>query len=324
MVYLVSGGTGLIGSRVVRNLVKEGEQVIVFDWLSPEASFLPQLMSDKEMTRVKIVQSDVTDLPQLMRTIKENNVEKVIHMAYSTYFDAQANPARAIKINCEGTNNVFETARILGIKKVVCAGSIVVFGIREKDTEEEYIPNDAPLSPPSRVFGVYGACKIFDEHMAVHYFEQYGVDISVIRLCHVYGVYGGGVVRGIGHIVRELVLNPAVGKLGRVPFGDDIWNWLYVEDAARAIVLSAKATRTKTRAFNTSGDIRSMKEVADCVRKYIPGANITLLPGRFGLHYKFGTMPIKEELGFSPEWPIERGVKDMINGARQEAGLPSV
>ncbi|MBI2832245.1 MAG: NAD(P)-dependent oxidoreductase [Chloroflexi bacterium] len=314
MSYLVTGGTGLIGSRIVRNLVKEGGQVVVYD-LFPEGSFLQQMLTDEEKKRVKIFRGDVLDLPNLLHTIKNNNVEKIIHLAALLTEAAEANPQLALKVICEGTNNIFEAARILGLKKVVWASSASIYGAQEKYGAA--IPNDAPHYPT----GIYGACKSFDENMALHYSERYGMDICGLRYCVVYGPerYGGA---SFG-LTRELIENPALGKPGKVPLGDAEVNWLYAEDAASATVLAAKAPRTKTKNFNTSGDVRTVKEVADYVRKLLPGADITLLPGR-RLNWRYDTSRIEEELGFRSQWTVERSVKDMISTIRKQHGLPPV
>jgi len=316
MAYLVTGGTGFIGSRIVRDLVRGGEQVVAYD-LFPEVSILELLLSEEERTRVKIVRGDITDLPYLIHAVRENGVEKIIHMASLLSDVAGANPPLSLKVMAEGTLNVFEAARILGLKKVVWVSSTALFGSREKYGDEP-IPNDAPHYP----MGVYGACKSFSENMAVHYFDQYGVDILALRYTLVYGAEQ--VRGGSGAVVRELILKPAVGEPGIVPHGDDTLNWLYVDDAARATVLAAKAPGTETRSFNTSGDIRPIREVAEYVCTLLPGADITLLPGVMGVGWRFDTTLIEEELGFSPQWSMEQGVKDIINITRKQHGLPPV
>jgi len=320
MNYLVTGGTGLIGSRIVRDLVKGGGQVVAYD-LYPEGSFLHQMLSDEEKQRVKIVRGDMTDLPNLIHICQDNQVEKVFHLASLLSEAAKANPPLALKVMAEGTLNIFEVARMLGLKKVVWASSCSVFGPPEMYAEE-YIPNDAPHYPYWRGGGIYPACKSFCENLALNYIEEYGVDISAIRYGVVYGPmrYGGASFI----VTRELIEKPAAGEPGVVPFGDDSPNWLYADDAARATILASKAVMPKTKAYSISSDIRSIKEVADYVRKLLPDADITLLPGLIGMHFKYDTTPIKEELGFEPEWPIERAVKDMINTVRKQCGLPLV
>ncbi len=321
MTYLISGGTGLIGSRIVRDLVREGEQIVIYDWL-PERSSLERLLSEDEIrSRIKIVQGDITDFPNLLRTVKENNAEKIIHMAALLTLEVNANPPLAVKVNCEGTVNVFEVARFLGVKKVVWASSSAVFGPPEK-YPQEYIPNDAPHYPQS----IYGATKSFNEVMATHYYEQYGLDIIALRYSV---VYGAGQARGGGApIMRELVFNPALGKPGKIPAGG-VLGWTYVDDAARATALASKVARTKTRSFSIMGELHSVKEVADYVKELLPDAEVTLLPLSSAIPgtaqvWKYETKGAEEEIGYRPQWSMKRGIKETINVVRREHGLPSV
>src|SRR3972149_10449032 len=115
MTYLVTGGTGFIGSRVVGDLGKSGEDVVVYDWAPSEASLSGLLSRDELHDRVKLVAGDVTDFPLLVATLKEHEADKVIHLASLMYLEVNANPLRGIRVNCEGTANVFEAARLLGV-----------------------------------------------------------------------------------------------------------------------------------------------------------------------------------------------------------------
>ena len=318
MSYLVTGGTGLIGSCIVRDLVREGEHVVVYDIL-PDRRLLERLMSGNEIeNKVTIIPGDVTDPPHLFRTIVENRVEKIIHTASLLTLDSNSNPYLAVKVNCQGTICVFEAARTLGLTKVVWASSNSCFGPAEKYAQE-YIPNDAPHYPQN----IYGATKAFNEAAATYYFNHYGVDITGIRYMHVYGV---GVRRGFfATILQELITNPALGKPGRVPHGDAMIGWSYVDDAARATVMASKVLKTKTTSYSIMGDVRSVREAADYVGRILPQADITVLPGTFtGDPVKFDTTAIEQEIGYRPEWSMERGIKEAINTIRKENGLPLI
>jgi len=309
MACLITGGTGLIGSRIVRDLSREGEQVVVYD-LCPHEGILEQLLNQEERTRVKVVPGDVADLPHLIHIVKENNVEKIFHMAYLLSLASAENPSLAIKVNCEGTNNVFETARILGVKRVIWPGSV----------DEEIVPvkaGEKRLFPPS----VYLACKRLNLVLADHYFEEYGVETISVSFPLVYGPWQRpGSVSGA--IIRELVENIALGKPGKVPFGDDIHEWLYVDDAARGSLLASKIPMTKTRNFTVIGDVRSVGKVADYIRELIPEADITLVPGKTG--YAPRILPIDEKSGCLFQCSMEQGIKETINVLRRQHGLPTI
>jgi UDP-glucose 4-epimerase len=81
MTYLITGGAGFIGSHVVRDLVRGGESVIVYD-VFPRRDTLELTLNRDEIDKsVKLIQGDVTDYAHLIKTLKENNVDTIIHLA---------------------------------------------------------------------------------------------------------------------------------------------------------------------------------------------------------------------------------------------------
>lgn len=323
MVYLITGGTGFIGSRVVRDLVREGQEVIVYDW-NTDKMLLERLIGPEELaSQVKIIRGDVTDFAYISSVIKQYNIEKIVHLAALLLHEVNASPLLAIKVNCEGTVNIFEAARLQGIKKVVWISSGSVFGPPES-YPQEFIPNDAPHYPQN----LYGATKSVDEQFASYYADKYGLDITAIRLVLVYGAWQS---RGrTAAIIQQMVVNPALGRPGKVPAaGDNILGWTYVDDAARAIIVAAKSAKTRTRSFSVRGTVHSVKEIADYVKELIPGADILLLPlerskSHLIMTCKYDTARIEEELDFYTQWTMKQGIHETINMVRQDAGLPRV
>ena len=329
MAYLVTGGTGLVGSRIVRDLIEEGEQVVTCN-PHPDRSFLEMLMGEDEIAGVKIVKGDLTDFEQMVNTVQKNNVDTIIHQAAIQGWADPAGAMEAVKaggnprlvamVDAVGPINVFETARLLGLKKVVWASSSAVF--TAGNYTEEYIPNDAPHYP----MGLYGASKSFGERAADYYFNGFGMDITAVR----YGafIYGAG-QHGPGgftkHIIQQLILNPAQGELGKVPWGDSLIGWLYADDAARAALLAVKHRRVKTGAFNIPGNLHPIREVADYIKELIPDADIEVQPGALkGTSFKLDTSATEAELGYYPQWTMRDAVKETVNLVRGQHGLPLV
>jgi nucleoside-diphosphate-sugar epimerase len=323
MSILVTGGTGFIGSRVVRDLVKLGHEVVVFDW-TPEPIMLERMIPKEELSaKVKTVHGDVTNFAHLISVIKQNNCHTIIHCAALLLHDVNANPLLAVKVNCEGTVATFEAARLLGLKKVVWISSGSVFGPPEAYSEE-YIPNDAPHYPQN----LYGGTKSLDEQFANFYVERYNLDIVAIRLVLVYGAWQS---RGrTAAIIREMVANPALGKAGKIPAArDNILGWTYVDDAARAIVLATQSQRTKTRSFSVRGNIHTIGEIVDYVKSLLPQADTKTLDlekskSNLIMTCKYDMSRIEEELGFHLQWSMPDGIKSTINMIRKEKGLPTV
>lgn len=319
MNYLVTGGTGLIGSRIVRDLVREGHKVVVYDW-DPSFDSLERVLDVEEIkSGMKVVRGDVTDLRELSRVLKNNKVEIVIHTASLLTLESNSDPINALRINCEGTLCVFELAKRLGLKKIVWSSSNAAFG-PPCLYADEFIPNNAPKYPQD----VYGATKSFNEDVAGYYIKHHGLDITGIRYMNVYG--GGGQQGGFfGPIVRELIINPALGKRGKVPYGDALLGWSYVDDPARASVMASKVSKPKTGTFSIMGDVRSVRDAAKYVRKILPDVQLDVLAGGVtAIPVKFDTTPIEIEIGYYPEWSMERGLKETINLVRFEHGLSAI
>jgi nucleoside-diphosphate-sugar epimerase len=323
MMYLVTGGTGFIGSRVVRDLVRSGEEVIALDWY-PQRIALERMLNKEEIeSKVKIVLGDVSDYALLTRIIKQYGIENIVHTAALLLHDVNSNPFLAVKVNCEGTVAVFEAAKLMNVKKVVWISSGSIFGPPE-NYAQEYISNDAIHNPQN----LYGATKSLDEQFAAYYADNYDMDITAIRLVLVYGAWQ---THGrTAAIIQQMVINPALGKPGRVPAaGDNVLGWTYVEDAVRAIILASKAEKTRTRSFSVRGNIHSVKEIADYVKELVPEAEIALLPlekskSHLIMTCKYDMTRIQEELGFSLKWTMKEGIKDTINLVRKEKGLNPV
>ncbi len=303
MRYLVTGGTGFIGAHVARLLLERGEDPVVLD-VSPDVNLLNQVIGKAKADKIAIVSADITEADRVLQICEEHGIERIIHTAAVI---GGGDAALTTRVNCDGTINVFEAARMAKVRKVVYASSIAVFGPQER-YPEEYIPNDAPHFPSS----VYGATKSFCESCGRFYASVHGIDTLAIRLPHIYGL---GRTRGIGRTVDdELFIKPVLHRLpGRVPFGDDIHNWLYVEDAARVLLMAADAGTTVAKAFTAGGDIRSTAEVAAYVKSRVPGADIALLPGHFTNPHKFNTTAIRDELGFIPQWEVEKAIDAIID-----------
>jgi len=313
--YLITGGFGCIGSYVIRDLLGLEAEIVVYD-LTYDLTIPKLVLTDQQIEQVAFVPGDITDAANLMRTIKEHNIDCIIHLASWQVPACQANPPQALKVVSEATINVFEAARIFDIQRVVWASSVAVFGLPE-DYDHQQIGNDAPHFPKF----IYGACKSLNERYARHYFNEYDVDTIGLRFTAVYGV---GRTRGMSSFTTQMIEAAALGKPYTVPFGDDEVDWQYVEDVSRSIVMSCSCPTTKTRVFTVKGGLWSVKEGFDYIKKLIPSADLTLEPGLFGISWDYDTTPVAEEIGFRPNYSMEQGIMTTINRFRQLNDLPLI
>lgn len=312
MRVLMTGGTGFIGSYVARHLLARGDEVIAYDLL-PDRNTLQRILAADEAARVEVVFGDVTDLPHLLATIKRVRPERLVHLAYLLTDACQANPPRALRVNGQGTINIFEAARALDVPRVVWASSIAVFG-RRSVGPDGVVANDAPHDPAT----IYGACKSLNERYARHYARAYRLDLIGLRFPI---VYGPGRMRGGGQFVHELIERPALGLPGRVPYAHELVSWGYVEDIAAAIVAALDAPAPRTRIYTIGGAVATVAEAAEHVRAILPDADLTLeAAGTTGLPARFDTAPAEAELGWAPQVPLAEGIRRTIAYWQRQAG----
>lgn len=319
MKYLVIGGTGFIGSHVVKQLIGKGRDVVTYD-ASIDENAVRYVLDEQALQKITMVKGDITDLARLIETIKKHDIDTIIHLAFLMTVE-DPNPTLELRVGCEGTINVYEAARTFGIKKIAYASSNSVFG-RASQYPYEYLPDDAPQGPH---LSMYGACKSMNEYLAGHYFERYGLDSVGIRFPM---VYGPGRMRGGGMWTAELINKPAAGLPGRVRYGDETINFLYAEDAARSLVMASEAGVTKKRAYNISGFMYNVERVYhDFVKKFLPDANVTFIEPRrwfIAIPWKMDATGLKQDVGFEPKYTVEQGVRATINFVRSNRNLPPV
>jgi len=316
MICLITGGSGFIGAYTTRTLLEHDSKVITYD-LAPDKNSILEILSPEELKQIQMIQGDIDDTQHLFRIIRENQIDTIIHLVALLADASRANPTQAIQVNCIGLNHVFEAARIFHIRRVVWASSAGALGSPQM-YDQEWIPDDALLYPRS----IYGACKALNEFMAHHYFNQMGVDNIGLRFPI---VYGKGRLRGTGAFASELLESVALGKSYTIPYTSETHiNWQYVEDTARCILLACLVDRTETRVFNTSGDLRTVGEAIECIKRMLPETKLSYGKEVIGFAQKYDKENIKRQLGYEPEYPIEKGFKKTINEFRAKAELQIV
>lgn len=317
MSYLVTGGTGFIGSYVVRSLLRAGHHVVAYD-LIPDENAIQLVCSADELTRANIIAGDVLDVVHLYHVIKEHRIRKILHLAALLGPASQSQPAMAVRVNCDGLNNVFEAARLFELEKIVWLSSTGIFGPAERH-EGEFVPDHGAHHP----LGVYAACKSLNEFMAHHYYDCHGVNSTGLRFGMVYGF---GRMRGGTSFGTEIMQKAALGQPYTVPYADSVFDWQYVEDAAQAIVLASRVQETKSRILNAAGEFASVCQVVEIATDLLPDTSLTLAPGLlFGVQLaKPDGTGIRHEIGFELQYTLQEGVRKTINSYRMKAGLPEI
>jgi UDP-glucose 4-epimerase len=313
---LVTGGFGFIGAHVVRELLMGESRVLVID-RETVANSLEDVLDRQEQDSVEVVAAAIPDAQELERLFRQSSVNAVVHLASPLATVTEAEPRLTIDDMIVPQLEILTACRKAGVRRLVWASSVGVYG-RVAQYPEGRIGNDAPHYP----FTMYGAAKAFLERLSVH--ETAGAGVETIGLRFPL-VYGPGRKRGGGLFSTELIEGAALGRHCIVDAGDSMNDWMYVTDAARSVVLAMQAPSLNCGAVTVGGEVASTREVAELLLTWFPDASIDLLPGTGDeLVFDFDPEPARREIGYTPAYSLQEGVRATANAARRRAGLVEV
>ncbi|SFR66289.1 NAD-dependent epimerase/dehydratase family protein [Halogeometricum limi] len=314
---LVTGGTGFIGSYVAQDLLAHGHSVVAYD-LSTDTRILDRLGIADEVT---VRRGDVTDATDVVRAIKETGATHVVHLAALLTTTARETPRGALRVNIEGTNNVFEAARTLSeqVERVAWASSAAVYA-PPANYGDDFVTESDLVYPDT----LYGATKEYNEHQARVYHEDFGVSHVGLRPTVAYGPYRE---TGGSAFLANIVEKPALGESFSVDYGDQVIDWQHVRDIAQAFRLAAFAPEEDLtqRVYNVRGELATIREAADVVRRILPEADLTVTDeGELPWTQRLDMAKSQSDLGYEPEYDLEAGFRDYIGVLREENGLDPV
>ena len=304
--FLVTGALGCIGGWAVRNLVKEGTPVVVFD-LATEPKRLKLLLEPEELARVKFVQGDVGDLAVLGRALDENEITHILHLAALQVPFCRANPPLGAAVNVVGTVNVFEAVKARRhINKVVYASSAAVYDTAEAYPAHTPLPHDAALRPNT----LYGVYKQANEGTARIYWQDDKVSSLGLRPYVVYGVTRD---QGLTSTPTKAMLAAAAGRPYRITFGGRC-DFELADDMARMFIAAARAPFEGADIFNAPGTPANMDEVVTAIEAAAPETKgqITFEPKGLPFPEEMDAAPLDRVLGPQRRTPLAEGVAQTV------------
>ncbi len=240
MGIVITGPTGAIGMALIKKCLEQNKEVLAICHRGSKR--IEQIPKDD---RIKIIEVDLQDYGNLNIDIHDN-YEVFIHLAWNGTFGDTRNDMRLQSDNIKYTLDAIELAHRLGCKTFIGAGS-----------QAEYGRVNKPLRPDTPTFpeNGYGIAKLAAGHMSRIRCEQLGIKHIWARIFSVYGPYDGEYTMVMSTLKKMLA-----GEETHFTAGDQIWDYLYSEDAADMILNLAETAKHGTIYCVASGDSRPLKD----------------------------------------------------------------
>ena len=295
MKVLITGGSGFIGSHLVMHLLKQGHKVKVVDLQKP----------DIEHKNLEFVNKSIMD--EIVEDIMGCDI--VYHFAAMLGVDnSDSRPLETMRINLEGSVNVFKSAIEANVKRIVYASSSEVYG----EPRELPIREDSVKGPVS----AYGVSKLAAEIYAKAYNHEFGADIKIARF---FNVYGPG--QSNNFVIPIFINNALKNKPLRV-FGDGNQTrcFTYVEDIADGVLKVLEKGRTG-EAYNIGNNKpTTILELAKIIKE-LTGSKSEIIKSGFGMEtrlkereieYRIPDISKMKALGREPKTTVREGIKKIL------------
>lgn len=315
MKLLVTGGAGFIGSAVVRLAVRRGHEVVNLDALTYAAN-LANLAEVQDDPLYSFEHADIRDRAALDDALARHAPDAVMHLAAESHVDRSIDgPAAFMETNVTGTFHLLEAARAYWQR----AGRPEGFRFHHISTDEVFgslgaegkFTETTPYDPRSP----YSASKAASDHLVRAWAETYGLPVVLTNCSNNYGPF-----HFPEKLVPVVILNAIAGRpipiYGR---GENVRDWLHVEDHADALLTVLERGRTG-RSYNIGGEneltnldlVRRICAILDARRPGgAPHADliefVTDRPGH-DARYAIDPTRIREELGWRPSVTVDEGL----------------
>ncbi len=367
--YLVTGGAGFIGANFVKYLLKTHPgkvEILILDVLT-YAGNLMTIAEELKLPNVKFVKGDIGDQELVDRLMKEFDPDFVVNFAAESHVDRSiTHPRLFLETNILGTQSMLEGARRAWFesndehgrprykegKKYLQISTDEVYGSLAKDFDQpaelhldddvkrvvegrtdlktfgkEFFTETTPMAPRSP----YSASKTSADMLAMAYHETYGLPINITRCSNNYGPYHFP-EKLIPLIIKNILEGKPLPVYGK---GDNVRDWLYVEDHAKGIDMVLRKGRIgeiyNIGGFNEESNINIVKQVIALIRRImeeeperqallkckVEDINeglikfVTDRPGH-DMRYAIDPHKIATELGWWPETPFTKGIEKTV------------
>ncbi len=310
MTILVTGGAGFIGSNFIFHMLKKypGYRIVCLDKLT-YAGNLSTLSSVLEEPNFRFVKLDICDREGVFRLFEEERPDIVVNFAAESHVDRSIeDPGIFLQTNILGTATLMDACRKFGVRRYHQVSTDEVYGDLPLDRPDLFFTETTPLHTSSP----YSASKASADLLVLAYHRTYSLPVTISRCSNNYGPY---------HFPEKLIPLMIINALDEKPLpvygtGENVRDWLYVEDHCKAIDLIIHKGR-EGEVYNVGG--HNERKNIDIVRLICRALGkseslISYVADRKGHDMRYAIDPTKihNELGWLPETKFEDGIQKTI------------
>ena len=318
MKVLVTGGAGFIGGNFVHHMVNKypDYQIVNLDLLT-YAGNLETLKPVEDKPNYKFVKGDIADEAFIMDLFEKEKFDVVVNFAAESHVDRSIeDPGIFVQTNVMGTRVLLDASRKFGVKRYHQVSTDEVYGDLPLDRPDLFFTENTPIHTSSP----YSASKASADLFVLAYHRTYGLPVTISRCSNNYGPY---------HFPEKLIplmISRALAdeKLPVYGKGENVRDWLFVEDHARAIDLifhKGKVADTyNIGGFNEWKNIDLIRVIIRTVDRLLGNPEghsehlITYVTDRLGhdMRYAIDSRKLQRELGWEPSLQFEEGIEKTV------------
>ena len=311
MTIIVTGGAGFIGGNFIHYMIAKHPEyrIVCLDKLT-YAGNISTLASVNGRSNFRFVKADICDRDAVYRVFEEEHPDIVVNFAAESHVDRSIeNPSIFLETNIMGTAVLMDACRKFGIVRYHQVSTDEVYGDLPLDRPDLFFTETTPIHTSSP----YSSSKASADLLVLAYHRTYGLPVTISRCSNNYGPY---------HFPEKLIPLMIINALDDKPLpvygkGENVRDWLYVEDHCRAIDLIIHNGRVG-EVYNVGGhnEMRNI-DIVKLILKHLgkPESLITYVADRKGhdLRYAIDPTKIHNELGWLPETKFADGLAKTID-----------
>lgn len=308
MKLIVTGGAGFIGGNFVHYMLKEyaDYKIICLDKLT-YAGNIETLEPVVNNPQFKFIKADISDRGEIYKIFEEEKPNILINFAAESHVDRSIeDPAIFLQTNVMGTQVLLDACRKYGIDRYHQVSTDEVYGDLPLDRPDLFFAEETPIHTSSP----YSASKASADLLVQAYYRTYGIPVTISRCSNNYGPY---------HFPEKLIPLMIANVLNDKPLpvygtGENVRDWLYVEDHCSAIDLIIHRGRVG-EIYNIGGhNEKTNLEVIQTIIKELGKGEIKYVKDRAGHDRRYAIDPTKihNELGWLPTTTFDEGIKKTI------------